>query len=108
MEKEEKIIIARIAVSAVLFALSFIWAFGWIGKLILSITSFLVIGYDVIFQSIKGIFKGEFFDEKFLMLVASIGAFILQEYHEAVAVMSFYQVGEFLQDLANSLCLTFA
>lgn len=101
MEKEEKIIIARIAVSAVLFALSFIWAFGWIGKLILSIASFLVIGYDVIFESIKGIFKGEFFDEKFLMLVASIGAFILQEYHEAVAVMLFYQVGEFLQDLAT-------
>ncbi len=100
MEKEQKIIIARLAISAVLFGFSFFSFLGWIGKLVVSLVSFLIIAYDVIWESIKGIFHGEIFDEKFLMLIASIGAFALQEYHEAVAVMLFYQLGEFLQDLA--------
>lgn len=101
MEKEEKIMISRLAVSALLFALSFFAFWGNLGKLIVSILAYLVIGYDIIFKSIIGIFKGKVFDEKFLMMIASIGAFILGEYHEAVAVMLFYQLGEFLQDLAT-------
>jgi Cd2+/Zn2+-exporting ATPase len=101
MEKEEKIMLSRIIVTGVLFALSFFSFWSSIGKLIISIICYILIGYDVVFESIKGIFKGEFLDEKFLMMVASIGAFILGEYSEAVAVMLFYQLGEFLQDLAT-------
>ncbi len=101
MEKKDKIMISRIATTAVLFALSFFSFWGELGKLIISIFCYVLIAYDIIFESIKGIFKGEFLDEKFLMMIASIGAFVLGEYHEAVAVMLFYQLGEFLQDLAT-------
>lgn len=101
MEKEEKIMISRLVISAVLFALSFFSFWGEIGRLIISIIAYLIIGFDIIIKSIVGIFKGKVFDEKFLMMIASIGAFILGEYHEAVAVMLFYQLGEFLQDLAT-------
>lgn len=99
-ECDPKIMIARLVVSAVIFACSFFGFFNGITQIVLSVVAFLIIGYDVIWSSIKGIFKGEFFDEKFLMLIASIGAFALKDYHEAVAVMLFYQLGEFLQDLA--------
>lgn len=61
---------------------------------------FLEIGRDVVEDAIKGIFHGEIFDEKFLMLLASIGAFVIGENTEAIAVMLFYQIGEFFQDYA--------
>lgn len=99
-EENPKIMIVRLIVSAIIFAFSFFNFLNGTAKLIISLIAFAVIGYDVIFDSFKGIFRGEFFDEKFLMLIASIGAFALGEYHEAVAVMLFYQLGEFLQDLA--------
>ena len=99
-ECDPKIMITRLVVSAVIFACSFFGFFNGITQIVLSVVAFLIVGYDVIWSSIKGIFKGEFFDEKFLMLIASIGAFALKDYHEAVAVMLFYQLGEFLQDLA--------
>lgn len=100
MEKEEKIIIARLILSSILFGISF-FQIGSVLKLILSILSFLIIGYDVVLGSIFGIIKKDFFNEKFLMSIASIGAFALNEFHEAVAVMLFFQLGEFLQDLAT-------
>lgn len=99
-ECNPKVMVARLIVSAVIFAFSFFGFMSELAKIILSVTAFAIIGYDVIWSSVKGIFKGEVFDEKFLMLVASIGAFALKDYHEAVAVMLFYQLGEFLQDLA--------
>lgn len=100
MEKEEKILITRLCIASVLFALSFFNFLGDIGKFVTSLVGFFIIGYDVIFKSLKGIIHGDIFDERFLMLVASIGAFAIKEYHEALAVMLFYQLGEFLQDLA--------
>lgn len=62
--------------------------------------SYLLVGYDVLLQAIKNISKGKVFDENFLMSIATIGALILQEYTEAIAVMAFYQVGEMFQSLA--------
>lgn len=61
---------------------------------------YLIVGYDVLIKAFKGIIRGAAFDECFLMAVATFGAFALGEYTEAVFVMFFYQVGEFLQDFA--------
>lgn len=63
--------------------------------------SYLLSGYNVLLNSIKNIFKGEIFDENFLMLVATIGAFAINEPVEAVAVMIFYNLGELFQDIAT-------
>lgn len=69
-------------------------------RLGLYIVAYLVIGIQVIITAIKNILKGEVFDENFLMTIATAGAFAIGEYPEAVAVMLFYQVGEFFQDYA--------
>ena len=61
---------------------------------------YLVIGYDIIINAIRNIFNKQFLDENFLILIASIGAFAIGEYPEAVAVMLFYQIGEFFQNFA--------
>ena len=66
----------------------------------LFVVSYIVVGYEVLFKSVKNILKGRIFDENFLMSVASIGAFVLNDFAEAAAVMLFYQVGETLQDMA--------
>ena len=66
----------------------------------LFIISYLLFGYDVIWSALRNIIKGQIFDEKFLMFIATFGAFFIQEYVEAIAVMLFYQVGEFFQDMA--------
>ncbi len=69
-------------------------------KAILYIIPYLIIGGDVLLRAVRNIFHGEIFDENFLMCVATIGAFALQQYEEAVAVMLFYQIGEFFQSYA--------
>ena len=62
--------------------------------------AYLIVGYDVVIEAIKNIFKGEVFDENFLMSLATIGAFFIGEYPEAVSVMLFFQVGELFQSYA--------
>lgn len=99
MEKEQKTILLRIILSAILLGVSF-FNIGNIACAILCCVAYALIGYDVIWQAIKGIFYGELFDEHFLMMIATIGAFCLKDFKEAVAVMLFYQVGELLQDVA--------
>ncbi len=69
-------------------------------KLILFLISYLLIGGEIILQAIRNILKGRVFDEHFLMTVATAGAFCIGEYPEGVAVMLFYRIGEFFQDLA--------
>ncbi|MDY3360095.1 MAG: heavy metal translocating P-type ATPase [Clostridium celatum] len=69
-------------------------------SIILFATSYLIIGGDVVLTAIKNIARGEIFDENFLMSIATIGAFFIGEYPEAVAVMLFYQVGEMFQGYA--------
>ena len=66
----------------------------------LFIISYIIVGYDILKKAVKNIFRGKVFDENFLMAVATIGAFSVQEFPEAVAVMLFYQVGELFQSYA--------
>ena len=69
-------------------------------QILLYVLSYLIVGFEVVKKAIINIFHGEFFDENFLMSIATIGAFVIQEYPEAVAVMLFYQVGEYFQSYA--------
>ncbi|MTV81526.1 cadmium-translocating P-type ATPase [Lactobacillus sp. CRM56-3] len=68
--------------------------------ILLYLTAFLIIGYPVIWQSIKNIVHGEVLDEHFLMTVATVGALLLSDYPEAIAVMLFYQIGDLFEDVA--------
>ena len=73
---------------------------GWLLPLSIYIVIYLLIAYDILIKAVKNISHGQVFDENFLMIIATIGAFVLMEFPEAVAVMLFYQIGEFFQDLA--------
>lgn len=66
----------------------------------LFVAAYLIFGYDVLLSAVRNIAGGSIFDENFLMSIATIGAFVIGEYPEAVAVMLFYQIGEFFQDMA--------
>lgn len=106
MEKEQKIKLVRILFTvAALIALQFVHVTGTL-RLILYIVVYLVIGYDILWEAIEGIREKELFDEDFLMAVATIGAFALAiyektgSYNEAIAVMLFFQIGEFFEDYA--------
>ena len=72
----------------------------WLLPLSIYVVIYLLIAYDILIKAVKNISHGQVFDENFLMIIATIGAFILMEFPEAVAVMLFYQIGEFFQDLA--------
>ena len=76
-----------------ILSLQFDWQIG-------IILSYIMIGYSVIVKALKNIRRGEIFDENFLMLIATIGALVVGEYLEAVAVMLFYQLGEYFQNKA--------
>lgn len=73
---------------------------GWLLPFGIYLSIYLFICYDILIKAFKNIIHGRVFDENFLMIVATIGAFALKEFPEAVAVMLFYQLGEFFQDLA--------
>ncbi|MCD2345299.1 heavy metal translocating P-type ATPase [Clostridium guangxiense] len=99
-EETSKADIIRFAVGVVIFIAAYIFKFPKTIDLILYVISYIIVGGDVLIRSIKNIGKGQIFDENFLMVVATIGAFAIKEYPEAVSVMIFYQIGEFLQDAA--------
>ena len=63
---------------------------------------YLVAGYDVLWRAVRNILRGQIFDENFLMAIATVGAFGIAEYFEAVGVMIFYQTGELFSSLANN------
>lgn len=90
----------RIIASALLLGLSYLPAVHTTGQVLLLLSAFLIIGYDIIWKAVFNIFHGQWFDENFLMSVATIGAFGIGQYAEAVGVMLFYQVGEYFQTLA--------
>lgn len=92
--------ILRLVIAAIPFALGLVLDLKSIYEIILFLLSYLIVGQHVIYKAIRNIFKGNIFDENTLMMVATIGAFAIGEYHEAVAVMAFYLVGEMFQDLA--------
>ena len=87
-------------IGAILFLLALIFTFPEPWKLILFISSYLLVGYNVLFQALSNIRHGRMFDENFLMSIASIGAFLIGQNAEAVAIILFYKVGEFFQDKA--------
>ena len=98
MTKKQKKMLFRILARAVLFVIALlIPAEGWL-KLVIFLVPYLLVGYKVLIKAGKNILNGQVFDENFLMCVATIGAFVLGEYLEGVAVMLFYQVGELFED----------
>ena len=106
MNKKQKKMLARILIAAVLLAaLNFAPVEGWI-RFVLYLIPYLVIGYDILLKALKGIKNRQVFDESFLMAVATIGAIALAlyeksgDYTEAIAVMLFYQIGEWFQSYA--------
>ena len=100
MTKKQKKMLLRIIVAASLFFLAIVLKNNFYLSLCLYILSYLILAYDLLYKAIRNIFKGLVFDENFLMALASLGAFALGEYSEAVAVMLFYQIGEWFQDYA--------
>lgn len=89
------IIGAAVLATAILLSLNNEWL-----QIALFIISYIIVGGDVVKRAVKNIFKGQVFDENFLMSIATIGAFFIGEYPEGVAVMLFYQVGELFQSYA--------
>ncbi len=99
-EKASKKKIMQIAVSGALFVLGLALNLPHRAEPAVFLLSYLIVGGEIIFRALKNIPRGNFFDENSLMTIATIGAFLIGEYPEGVAVMLFYQVGEFFQDLA--------
>ncbi len=96
----EPILILRIIISAIIVAGVQITKPDLPISIALYIAAYIIIGYNVIIDSIKNIIRGDLFDENFLMTIATIGAFAIGEYPEAVSVMIFYNIGEMFQDAA--------
>ena len=94
-----KLFFIRIAITIALGAFCFI-ADNETLKLIAALIAYFVIGYDVLWRAVRNIFRGQVFDENFLMTIATVGAFFIREYPEAIAVMLFYQIGEAFQEAA--------
>ena len=94
------IIPIRILISIFLLLINYFFISSTTISTSIYVASYILSGYDVLITAVKNSLKGRFFDEKFLMSIATIGAFIIQEYAEATAVMAFYQIGEYFQGLA--------
>ena len=92
--------IIQFSIGVVIFAIAVIFKFDNIVEVVLFLISYLLIGGEVLLVAIKNILRGEVFDENFLMALATVGAFSIGEFPEAVGVMLFYQIGEFFQDAA--------
>ena len=98
MEKEQKQNLYRIIISIVIYLITRFLISNQSIQIVLYIAAYLISGYDVLLKAVKRISKFEAFDETILMSIATIGAFIIGEYQEAVFVMVFYQIGELFQD----------
>ena len=92
--------LAKIIISAILLVIAIFIHYPII-SMIFYLISYIIVGGEVILESIKNIFEGKIFDENFLMTIATIGAFFIGEYPEAVAVMLFYKIGELFEEYAE-------
>lgn len=99
-EENIKLEIVKLVIALLIFIIAVINIIPKELKIYLYVISYLLSGYEVLLKSIKNIFKGEIFDENFLMSIATIGAFAINEPAEAVAVMIFYNIGEIFEDYA--------
>ena len=100
MQKKHKIMISRLALSAVVLVCGLLADVPQMIKLCIYLLSYAIIGYDVVINAVKNVFTLKFLDENFLMALASVGAFCIGDYPEAVSVMLFYQLGELFLSLA--------
>lgn len=100
MSKKQKKNLTRILCSAVLLAVAWLLPLEGVWRLLAFLVPYAVIGYDVLFSAVRNILHGQIFDENFLMALATVGAFFVADYPEAVAVMLFYQIGELFQSIA--------
>ena len=97
MKKKKEVIIV---ISAILFVIALLVKMNLTLQLILMLIAYILVGKDTVLGAIKNLEKGDFLDEKFLMTIATLGAILIGEYPEAVAVMLFYEVGELFQGYA--------
>lgn len=100
LDSEQQILLRRIIVTIVLTLTARLTDMTGLAEIIIYGLALLCAGYDVIWKAVTNIFHGKVFSEHFLMSVAVIGAFCIQNFPEAVAVMAFYQIGELFQDIA--------
>lgn len=97
MKKKKEVIIV---ISAILFVIALLVKVNLTLQLILMLIAYILVGKDTVLGAIKNVEKGDFLDEKFLMTIATLGAILIGEYPEAVAVMLFYEIGELFQGYA--------
>ena len=100
LNKKQKKVLVRIIIAAVLMIVFSVIPLKGYLRFVLFMIPYVIIGYDILRKAIKGILNKQVFDENFLMAVATVGAIILGEYTEGVAVMLFYQIGELFQSYA--------
>ena len=100
MSKKQKRTLSRILLSAALLAVAALLPLNGWARLAVFLLPYAVIGWDVLWRAVRNIARGQVFDENFLMALATVGAFCVGEYPEAVFVMLFYQVGELFQSYA--------
>lgn len=100
MNKKLKNLLKKILLSLTIFLLAIIMPLNIYIKISLYIASYLIVGYEILLKSFCNIRSGEIFDENLLMIIATFVAFILGEYTEAIAIILFYQIGEFFQSYA--------
>lgn len=106
MNKKQKNSLLRIIIAAIIFAAGLLIPEGeqfaaiWFVRLGVFLAAYFTVGWDILWRAIRNIAHGQVFDENFLMTIASVGAMVIGEYSEGVAVMIFYQVGELFQSVA--------
>lgn len=99
-EENENGIVIRITIATLIFIAAILLHPTGLSRFFIYMSAYLIVGVDIVLRAIKNIFKGEIFDENFLMAIATVGAICIGEYPEAVMVMLLYQIGEKLQDNA--------
>ncbi|AZJ18811.1 MULTISPECIES: heavy metal translocating P-type ATPase [Bacillus] len=99
-EANVKKMVGRLVVGGILTAIAALAGLPQMITIPLFVLAYLLIGGDIVWRAVRNITRGQVFDENFLMAIATLGAFAIQQYSEAVAVMLFYQVGELFQSIA--------
>lgn len=100
MSRKQKWNLIRIIFSVILYISALALRLDGLSRFFVYLVPYAFIGYDILWSAARNIIRGQVFDENFLMALATVGAFAIKEYPEAVAVMLFYQVGELFQDIA--------
>ncbi|MGI6607820.1 MAG: heavy metal translocating P-type ATPase [Erysipelotrichaceae bacterium] len=100
MNKKQKRMLVRIILSAVLLVILQLFKIEGVEGFLINLVPYFLIGYDVLFDAVRGIINRQPFNENFLMAIATVGAIFLKDFNEATAVMLFYQIGELFQSYA--------